>query len=159
MDPSVRCFSIIAVLLFCCLQYWIAFRCDMMNGIHISIVEWNANGTGIRGRSLFVFSGCSSIFRFPYDSARLNATETQDSSSPFSSVIPLVAQEPIQSPIGYTMTLEPETPIPFSQPTVVGNRSHLNSYERSLLEKTKLRKSFLKKWIVDTMKLQKNSLI
>ena len=51
------------------------------------------------------------------------------------------------------MTLEPETPIPFSQPTVVGNRSHLNSYERSLLEKAKLRKSFLKKWIEEQERL------
>ena len=154
MDPSVHCFSIIAVLLFCCVQYWLAFRCDVMNGIHtISQVEWNANGTGIRERSLFVFQGCSSIFRFPYGSARLNTTETQDSSSPFSSVIPLVAQEPIQSPIGYTMTVEPESPIPYSQPIVVGKRNHLNSYERSLLEKEKLRKSFLKKWLEEQERL------
>ena len=154
MDPSVHCFSIIAVLLFCSLQYWLALRCDAVNGIHtIYPVEWNANGTGIQSRSLFVFQGCSRIFRFSYGSARRNTTETQDSSSSFSFVIPLGTQEPIHSPVEYTKTVEPETSIPYSQPTVVGNRSHLNSYERSLLEKASLRKSFLKKWVEEQERL------
>lgn len=154
MDPSVHCFSILAVLLFCGFQCWLALRCNVINGIHpVYPVEWNANGTGIQSRSLFVFQGCSRIFRFSYGSARWNTTEVQNSSSPSCSIIPLATQGPSYSPLGYTTTEELETRIPYSQPTSAANESRLNSYERSLLEKANLRKGFLKKWIEEQERL------
>lgn len=63
---------------------------------------------------------------------------------------PLATQGPT---IGYTKIEESATSIPYSQPTQAANKSRLNSYERSLLEKAALRKSFLKKWIEEQEQL------